>query len=405
MQTHIAPEYSDSALGKEADSILRNCVHCGFCTATCPTYQLLGDELDGPRGRIYLIKQVLEGEQISRRTQLHLDRCLLCRSCETTCPSGVRYGQLLEAGQAIVNAKVKRPLGHRILRKAMRMTLPYPGRFGLLLQGARLVKPLLPSRLRNKIPNSTPAPAPQKTQHPRKVILFTGCVQSVVAANINQAAQRVLDKLGIEAVVVAGEKCCGAVNHHLDDIATAQQFAATNLALWSPLLETEAEAVVSTASACALELRDYAHLLEDRPETGSGARLLEQRCFDIGEFIAREAAGKLKISDQAPTLAYHAPCTLKHGLKQSDVVLKLLDELGFSITEPQDAHLCCGSAGTYSITQPDISSQLQKNKCRALEALQPGLIVTANIGCMLHLQAETELEVRHWIEVLDQYLV
>ncbi len=405
MQTQIDIQLLQTDAGKAADSILRSCVHCGFCTATCPTYQLLGDELDGPRGRIYLIKQALEGKQVSRKSQLHLDRCLSCRSCETTCPSGVKYTSLLEIGRHLIDQQVERPFREKLMRLGMKSILPYPARVAPLLAVARTLRPLLPQSLQQKIPQKRGVEEHASTSHARKVILFKGCVQSVAAQHINQAATRVLDKLGIECIQVASEQCCGAVNHHLGDAATAVDFARRNVDLWSRLLENGVEAIIGTASACTLEIKEYPQLLKNDPDYVEKAKAVSTATVDLGDFIQQQSIHKLILIDKLPQIAFHSPCTLQHGLHLKGSIEGLLRSLGFNITEPQDAHLCCGSAGTYSILQPQLSTRLLSNKLQALSDNNPDVIATANIGCLLHLQSGTQKPVKHWIEVVDESII
>ncbi|MEN8212860.1 MAG: glycolate oxidase subunit GlcF [Pseudomonadota bacterium] len=404
MQTHIDTRLLQTDAGKAADDILRSCVHCGFCTATCPTYQLLGDELDSPRGRIYLIKQALEGQQITRRSQLHLDRCLSCRSCETTCPSGVQYASLLEIGRHLVDQQVQRSVRERLLRWGMKSILPYPSRLAPLVALASTMKPLLPRKWRQKIPQQRAYDHLPVASQPRKVILFAGCVQSVVARQINQAAARVLERLGIQCIWVESEQCCGAVNHHLGDRKTAVDFARRNIDLWNRHLEDGAEAIIGTASACILEIREYAQQLQKDPDYATKAQTVSEATLDIGEYIQQQDTSGLQLVDQLPRVAFHAPCTLQHGLQLKGRTEQLLRSLGFSITEPRDAHLCCGSAGTYSILQPRLATRLRSNKLEALTGEQADLIATANIGCLLHLQEGTATPVRHWIEVVAESL-
>ncbi len=404
MQTQIDTQLLQTDAGKVADSILRSCVHCGFCTATCPTYQLLGDELDGPRGRIYLIKQALEGKQVTRKSQLHLDRCLTCRSCETTCPSGVKYSSLLEIGRHLIDQKVERPFREKLVRLGMKSILPYPLRVAPLLAVARTLKPLLPEKIRHKIPQKRAAGERASTPHVRKVILFEGCVQSVAAQHINRAASRVLDKLEIECIRVKSEQCCGAVNHHLGDKASAVDLARRNIDLWSRHLEDGIEAIIGTASACTLEIKEYPQLLNNDLDYAEKAKSVSDATRELGEFLQQQDLHRLKFIEELPRIAFHAPCTLQHGLQLKGNTEKLLSSLGFNTTQPQDAHLCCGSAGTYSILQPQLSTQLRNNKLQALSDNSPDVIATANIGCLLHLQSGTQTPVKHWIEVLDESL-
>lgn len=409
MQTTLAESFKDTPQGREADSILRSCVHCGFCLATCPTYQLLGDELDSPRGRIYLMKQMLEGEPVTADTQLHLDRCLTCRSCETTCPSGVRYGRLLDIGRAVTEERVERPTLLALKRYALRKVLPHRRRFAALLGLARLVRGILPREIRAKLPEKTGAPALQwpQARHARKVLLLEGCVQPTLAPNVNIAAARVLDRLGISAVRVAAAGCCGAVAHHMSaHEETLQQLRANIDVLW-PHIQAGAEAIVMTASACTAMLTDYGHLLRDDPAYAGRAARVSELARDISEVVLaerqllREALGPSGADAKpGPKVAFQSPCTLQHALKVRGPVESLLGEAGFTLTHVPDSHLCCGSAGTYSILQPELSARLLSAKVTALEHGQPVCIATANIGCHTHIRTGTALPVRHWIELI-----
>jgi len=405
MQTRLSSSLLETDWGKEADSILRTCVHCGFCTATCPTYQLTGDELDGPRGRIYLIKQALEEATVTKKTRTHLDRCLVCRSCETTCPSGVRYHNLLQIGKQAVDARVERSPGERLLRRGMRSILPYPARFAPLFRLGALLKPLMPAALKAKMPVvHAPGTRPART-HERSVILFEGCVQSVVASSINAAASRVLDRLEIGCITANGEGCCGAVSNHTGDIPAGVEMARRNIDSWLPHLDAGAEAIVTTASACGLEIREYPELLKNDPAYLPAAERIASAVMDISEFLSQSVdRSGLSLTQPLPQISFHAPCTLQHGLKQAGTVEGLLQQLGFNVTTPADAHLCCGSAGTYSILQPEMARQLRDNKLDKLGAAGADVIATANIGCMMHLQSGTGTEVRHWIEIIDASL-
>jgi glycolate oxidase iron-sulfur subunit len=411
MQTHLADFIKDTPEGREADAILRKCVHCGFCTATCPTYQLLGDELDGPRGRIYLIKQVLEGEPVTARTQLHLDRCLTCRACETTCPSGVLYGRLADIGRHIVEERVGRSGFESLKRKALRTVIPNPALFNPLLKLGRIARPLLPADLKRKVP-PRPAPAgpwPQRN-HARRMLVLEGCVQPVLSPATNAAAARVLDRLGIALVRAPNAGCCGAVSFHLTAEKEAFGYMRRNIDAWWTHIEQGAEAIVMTASGCGVMVKDYGHLLARDPAYAGKAERVSGLARDISEIIAAEKA-KLDtlirhLSSPIPRarVAFHAPCTLQHGLKIKGHVEALLAALGFSLVHVPDAHLCCGSAGTYSILQPELSRQLLTRKIDALAAGSPEAILTGNIGCQAHLQTATELPVMHWIEALDERL-
>jgi glycolate dehydrogenase iron-sulfur subunit len=409
MQTTLAESFKDTPQGREADSILRSCVHCGFCLATCPTYQLLGDELDSPRGRIYLMKQMLEGAPVTTDTQLHLDRCLTCRSCETTCPSGVQYGRLLDIGRAVTEERVDRPPLLALKRYALRKVLPHRRRFAVLLGLALLVRGVLPREIRAKLPEKAhpqPAQWPQ-TRHARKVLMLEGCVQPTLAPGVNIAAARVLDRLGICAVRVAAAGCCGAVTHHMSAHAeTLQQLKHNIDALW-PGIQSGAEAICMTASACTAMLTDYGHLLRADPVYASRAARVSELARDIGEIVLAEKRGLQEVlrasgvnAKLGPKVAFQSPCTLQHALKVRGVVEALLAEAGFTLTHVPDSHLCCGSAGTYSILQPELSARLLSAKVAALEQGRPELIATANIGCHTHIRGGTALPVRHWLELL-----
>ncbi|GKT18612.1 glycolate oxidase subunit GlcF [Acidovorax sp. SUPP2522] len=414
MQTTLAPEFLGTPEGQEAEAILRKCVHCGFCTATCPTYQLLGDELDGPRGRIYLIKQVLEGEQPTRKTQLHLDRCLTCRNCETTCPSGVQYGHLVDIGRKIVDEKVPRPLGERALRWALKEGLPSPW-FGPAMKAGQAVRGLLPEGLRAKVPAPRDAGAWPGREHARKVLLLAGCVQPAMAPNINAATARVLDAAGIQTVVAPQAGCCGAVRFHLNDQAGGKAQMRANIDAWWPFVEQGGvEAIVMNASGCGVTVKDYGHLLRDDPAYAERAARISALTQDLSEWLPELLAGlagtlRGRVVPPDTLFAYHPPCTLQHGQKLRGGVETHLSALGFRVRVARtEAHLCCGSAGTYSVLQPELAYPLRDRKLAALgEAFgepPPGAILSANIGCITHLQSGTALPVRHWVEVLDEAL-
>jgi glycolate oxidase iron-sulfur subunit len=441
MQTNLADFIKDTPEGQEAEEILRNCVHCGFCLATCPTYQLLGDELDSPRGRIYLMKQVLEGEPVTEKTQLHLDRCLTCRACETVCPSGVRYGRLVDIGRGIVEKKVGRDLAARTMRYTLRRVLPNSGIFGSLLklgQSARPLLGLMPSRLRDALPpaqtQQSDAPAWPPARHVRKMLILEGCVQPALAPNINAATARVLDRLGISLIKAANAGCCGAVSYHLNAQEEGLDYMRRNVDAWWPYVaggsgigvargtkgveEAEnfdsAEAIVITASGCGVTVKEYGHLLRHDPAYAQKAMAISEMARDISEVIDAEMQTLRPLLDRAsdstgtrhemPKLAFHSPCTLQHGMKIRGTVERILLAAGFELTYVPDAHLCCGSAGTYSILQPELSQQLLANKVEALESGAPARIATANIGCLMHLRSGTSLRIDHWIEILDEKL-
>lgn len=405
METHLADFIRDSRAGREAEAILRKCVHCGFCTATCPTYQLFGDELDGPRGRIYLIKQVLEGAPATERTRLHLDRCLTCRSCESTCPSGVQYGRLLDIGRQVVASRMPRRGLDGLLRGTLRELLPRPALFGPAMRLGQLFRPLLPAPLKAKVPAAqAPGPWPVRP-HGRRMLVLAGCVQPAMLPGINAAAARLLDRLGI---VLAEEKkagCCGAVRYHLDDETGALDDARHNIDAWWPQVEAGVEAIIMTASGCGVHVKEYGHLLQDDPAYAARAARIAALTRDVSEVVAAEAEGlKALFAGQAlpaQRLAFHSPCTLQHGQQIRGVVEDLLRAAGFELAPVADSHLCCGSAGTYSVLQADIAGQLRANKMAALTAGGPAGIASANIGCLTHLQEASVLPVRHWIEWLD----
>ena len=401
METAIVAPYKKTPEGREAETILRSCVHCGFCTATCPTYQLLGDELDGPRGRIYLIKQVLEGQPVSRVTQRHLDRCLTCTACETTCPSGVRYHHLLNIGREIVENEVERPLRERLQRYGLSRVLPYPRRIALLVRLGQFLRPLLPKSLQQRIPKrQTPAQRPS-VQHQRKVLLLEGCAQSVITPATNAALTRVLDRLGITAVDRSGVQCCGAVSFHLSAKEEGINFMRRNIDIWWPQIEAGVEAILASASGCGAMIKDYGHLLRNDPDYAEKAKKVSALFKDPSELLATSDLQNLKINGSGYKVAFHAPCTLQHTLQLAGVVESILKQLGFELAPVADAHLCCGSAGTYSILQPDLSQQLLANKLSNLSVGGAEVIATANIGCQLHLQTKADVPVKHWLELLD----
>ena len=411
MQTQLAPEYKGTADGTAAEAILRKCVHCGFCTATCPTYQLLGDELDGPRGRIYLMKQVLEGQTPTRATQLHLDRCLTCRNCETTCPSGVDYGHLVDIGRKLVDAKVPRPMGESLLRWALKEGLPSP-LFAPAMRVGQMMRPLLPASLRNKIPARQASGSWPQRSHTRKMLMLAGCVQPAMMPNINSATARVLDAIGIETLVAPAAGCCGALKFHLNDQEGGLAAMRANIDAWWPYLENPqggVEAIVMNASGCGVTVKDYGHLLQGDVAYAAKAKRVSELTRDLSELlpeIAQQLAGRIDAARAPAQLAYHPPCTLQHGQGLRGGVEQHLQALGFALrVSMNEAHLCCGSAGTYSVLQPKLSLELRERKLGHLSELAPDTIVSANIGCITHLQSGTDVPVRHWVEVLDQALV
>jgi glycolate oxidase iron-sulfur subunit len=400
VQTRLDKSLRNTPAGREAEDILRTCVHCGYCNATCPTYQLLGDERDGPRGRIYLIKEMLENNTATRETQVHLDRCLTCRSCETTCPSGVNYNRLLEIGRSVVEGMVDRPAMERVQRKAILETVPEPARLKPLLTLGNLARPIIPEPVKRNIPRVTKTSESwPDTPHARKVLLLEGCVQSVTHPQINLAAAKVLDRLGVQALPAPG--CCGALSHHMSQEEQTLETARRNIERWWPMIEASAEAVLLTATGCAPTVLEYGRLLQGDATYAEKAARLSGLAMDISEFIGNQDLQPLEPLNLAgQPIAFHAPCSLQHGLKRQGRVEALLTDMGFRLTPVADAHLCCGSAGTYSVLQRDLSHRLLENKIRNLEAGNPTLIATANIGCLEHLQGATDLRLVHWIELL-----
>ncbi|MFZ2855239.1 MAG: glycolate oxidase subunit GlcF [Rhodocyclaceae bacterium] len=417
MQTNLADFIRDTPEGREADAILRTCVHCGFCTATCPTYQLLGDELDGPRGRIYLIKQMLEGQPVAQKTQLHLDRCLSCRSCETTCPSGVRYHRLLDIGRAVLEQRVARSPLEKATRYLLCEALPRPWLFKPAVKVGQWLRPLLPSVLADKLPapaEGAPRPWPKPRPHKRRMIALAGCVQPTLTPNTNAATARVLDKLGIKLFEPAGVGCCGALRYHLNAQEAALDDMRRAIDAWWPHVEDgSAEAIVMTASGCGAHVREYGELLRHDPDYAAKAARIAGLTRDVSEVLAAEqgrlavllnAGGGTRAAASGQRVAFHSPCTLQHGQKIRGVVEALLAAAGYELSPVADSHLCCGSAGTYSVTQPALSKQLRDNKLAALGAGAPAVLVTANVGCQTHLQSGSALPVRHWIELIDERL-
>ena len=409
MQTTLSPEYAHSTDGQAAEAIVRNCVHCGFCTATCPTYQLLGDELDGPRGRIYLIKQVLEGAEPTRKTQQHLDRCLTCRNCESTCPSGVEYGHLIDIGRKLVDAKVQRPAGEEALRWALKEGLNSP-LFAPAMKLGQAVRSFLPEVLQAKVPQARSAGAWPTRSHARKVLMLAGCVQPAMSPNINSATARVLDACGIQTVVEPLAGCCGGVKFHMNDQDAAIVQMKNNIDAWWPHVAQGAEAIVMNASGCGVTVKDYGHILRHDAAYAERARRISELTKDLSELLPnllptlKERIAPQKAQAQG-LMAFHPPCTLQHGQKLKGGVETHLNALGFQLqVANNEAHLCCGSAGTYSVLQPVLATQLRDRKLSNLQDLQPQAILSANIGCITHLQSGTQVPVRHWVEMVDAAL-
>jgi glycolate oxidase iron-sulfur subunit len=409
MQTELASFIKNTRDGDEAEAILRACVHCGFCTATCPTYQLLGDELDGPRGRIYLIKQVLEGAPVTEKTQTHLDRCLTCRSCETTCPSGVRYGRLADIGRKVVEQKVPRPLPERIRRYVLKEALPRRWLFTPAVKLGRLARPLLPKDLQDKLAPARPAGPWPRGAHARRMLVLQGCVQPGLAPSINAAAARVLDALGVALYAAPEAGCCGALRYHLNEQDGGLD---RNIDAWWPHVSGEhgaphAEAIVMTASGCGASVREYGHLLAHDAAYAARAQRISAMTRDLSEVLAEfepqiRALARNGPAAAAGRIAYHPPCTLQHGQQVRGKAEQVLRAAGIDVVLCADSHLCCGSAGAYSILQPELATQLRERKLAALEETGAPVFASANIGCLTHLQAGTDKPVLHWIELLEQ---
>ena len=409
MQTQLSSEFEGAAAAEEAQAIIRKCVHCGFCNATCPTYQLLGDELDGPRGRIYLIKQVLEGGDVTRSTQQHLDRCLTCLNCQTTCPSGVEYGHLVDIGRKIVDARVRRPASERAVRWLLREGLK-SALFAFAMRVGRVLRPLLPTVLKNKVPARTAARglAVPVRERQRKVLLLQGCVQPSMMPNIDRATKRILDSVGIQTVSAAGAGCCGALSTHLGDLDGGLADMRRNIDAWTPLVAAGGvEAILTSASACSLAIKEDGHALSGDASYADKAARVSALARDLSELLPELASalkGKLRLGGFA-RLALHSPCTLQHGQGLRGGIETHLRALGFDVgAAGSESHLCCGSAGTYSVLQPQLATQLRDRKLGSLAQLQPQCIVSANMGCIQHLQSGTRTPVKHWIEVLDEAL-
>jgi glycolate oxidase iron-sulfur subunit len=416
MQTHLSPQFQETDDGTRAQDILRKCVHCGFCNATCPTYQLLGDELDGPRGRIYLIKQVLEGAEVTRSTQQHLDRCLTCLNCQTTCPSGVEYGHLVEIGRKIVDARVERPAREGLLRWLLRegMTSVL---FAPAMRVGRALRPLLPAILKSKVPApaqevATPraaARADESAVPRRKVLMLAGCVQPSMMPNIDAAAARVLDQAGIDIVHAAGAGCCGALRTHLSDHDGGLADMRRNVDAWTPLVAAGGvHAILTSASACSLQIKEYAHALAGDPRYAAKAARISGLARDLSELLPElvPALRDRVSAARAGRLAFHPPCTLQHGQRLVGTVETHLRALGFDVSiAAVESHFCCGSAGTYSILQPQLATRLRDRKLTQLSGLSPECIISANMGCIQHLQSGTPIPVKHWIEIVDAALI
>jgi len=401
MQTSISPTLLNDPSISEADAILRTCVHCGFCNATCPTYQLEGSELDGPRGRIYLIKEMLEKNQASEHTRLHLDRCLTCRSCETTCPSGVRYSRLIDIGREMVEERAPRSFFDSLVRKSMLTVLPHTARMSAALKFGRVFRPLLPKMLKARIPEIQKTSISPATSHARRMLVLEGCVQPITTPNTNGAAARVLDRLGISLISASDANCCGALNQHLSDSNGAKEMMRRNIDAWWPYIEKGVEAIVMTASGCGLMVKEYGTMLKNDADYADKAARISELTKDLSEVLSKEDLNGFAHIGQGTRVAYQSSCTMQHGQKLGGKVESILQRCGYELTPVADSHLCCGAAGTYTLLQPEFSRQLQENKLAALQHGKPEVIVTANVGCQLHLASASKAPVKHWIELLE----
>ena len=402
MKTSIAHAILETHQGKEANRILRNCVHCGFCNATCPTYQLTGDELDGPRGRIYLIKQVLEGKQPGALTLSHLDRCLTCRNCESTCPSGVDYGHLLDIGREMVSERTQRTLSDRLKRFFVRKLFLTRPLFNAAIATAQSIRTFLPEEIKQKVPEKTEKLLDwPETEHARKIILLSGCVQPTLQPNIDRATTIVLDRLGIQTLRIPNSGCCGGISHHMDAYDEARATIKSNIDSWWPYLENnQIEAIISTATGCEVTIKDYGRILADDREYRDKAARVSKLSQDLSEYVATQATPRARAKHSNQKVAFHPPCTLQHGQQIRGKVEAILQDAGMQLVSFQESHLCCGSAGTYSILQKTMAEQLRDRKVQHIESVKPDVILTANIGCLLHLQSGTRIPVKHWIEML-----
>lgn len=403
MYLKLHSDFAGDPLAREAAEIIKSCVHCGFCNATCPTYQEFFDERDGPRGRVYLLKHLLESGRAGDATRTHLDRCLTCRACETTCPSGVRYGRLADIGREIIEEKTQRPFAEKLQRRIARTIFPFPGRVRILLRAGRLVRWILPSHLKRQIPprQKLSAAGRNRPASQRKMIILGGCVQAAATPGTNSAARRVLQRLGIDLIEAESAGCCGAVSYHLAARNEGLDFMRRNIDAWWPHIESGAEAIISAASACGVMIKDYGDLLKDDPTYAPRAQRVSDLAKDLTEVLEAEDLSVFRDSTRKQNTAVHCPCTLTHGHKREGAIERILEMAGIPLAETTEKHLCCGSAGTYSLFQPAISRRLLDRKLAALTGGKPEQIVTANIGCQLHLGSQSDVPVRHWIELLD----
>ncbi len=400
MDITLSKPFAQLEQAQVAADIVRNCVHCGFCTATCPTYQLLGEESDSPRGRIYLIRELLEKGTATAKTRLHLDRCLLCRACETTCPSGVHYSRLLETGRELLEQVQARPGINTLRRKTVAKALVQTPIFEAVVKTGVRGRKLLPAPIRKQLPTELPRAPWPAARHARKMLVLGGCVQGALSPQTNQSAAQLLDSIGITLLRENKTGCCGAVGLHTHDHAMGLQHARQRIDLWTPLLDEGVEAILFTASGCGVTIKDYGFLLKDDPDYAEKATRVSALAKDISEVVLDNIDQLNPGIGQGRKIAFHPPCTLQHGLKLNGTVEKILSIAGFELLPVNDSHLCCGSAGTYSLFQPEISSQLRANKLEALQQHTPEIIATANIGCQQHLKTKANVEVVHWVELL-----
>ena len=415
METHLAPEFQGTPEGAAAEDILRKCVHCGFCTATCPTYQVLGDELDSPRGRIYLIKDMLEHDRpADAKTVKHIDRCLSCLSCMSTCPSGVHYMHLVDHARAHIEKTYRRPLSDRALRWVLAKVLPHPMRFRLALAAAKLGRPfarLVPDRrlraMLSMVPktippvsrNDDPQVFPAQGERRLRVALMTGCAQKALNTDINDATIRLLRRLGCEVVIVRGQGCCGALTHHMGREAEAHATAGQTIRAFTAEIEGQGlDAIVINTSGCGTTIKDYGNMFRHDPIAAQAAAVAA-RAVDLTELVER--IGLPPVAPRGLRVAYHAACSLQHGQQIKSAPKTLLRAAGFEVVEPEDSHLCCGSAGTYNLLQPEISAELKRRKVATLEARAPEVIAAGNIGCMMQIGSGTRVPVVHTAELLD----
>ena len=401
MHTELSDQFANTEQGKTAKEVIAKCVHCGFCNATCPTYQLLGDELDGPRGRIYQIKQVLEGATPTTELASHLDRCLTCRSCETTCPSGVEYHKLLDIGREVVEQQISRKPLESVQKWVLKTFLSRRQFVTPMIRSAQLFRGFMPSFVRKNLPEKQNIGNWPGNNHSRKMLILDGCVQPGMKPLTNFAAARVLDKLGISLLREKNETCCGALSFHLNDQQMAKAQMRRNIDAWWSHVDNGVEAIISTASGCGVMVKDYAKALADDQLYAKKATVIAELTKDLSQVLVAEDIELLRLSDHRK-VAFHSPCTLQHGQKLNGVVESILKRSGFDLTVIRDSHLCCGSAGTYSIFQKEISSKLLENKLEAINTGQPDVIASANIGCQLHLESAADVPVIHWIELLNQ---